>query len=308
MAKFIDATLRSKFIDIGANLLDPMFRGLYRGVSSHADDFHLVLERAWAAGVERIIVTAGTLSEARAALELCATDPRLFTTVGVHPTRCLELENGGDGYMKELLDLALSNREKVVAIGECGLDWDRVHFCPKDVQLRWFEAQFELAEKTGLPMFLHMRGCPDEFLDVMRRHRHRVAGGVVHSFTDSLAAAEQIIGLDLFVGLNGCSLRTDESLAVAAMLPLERLMLETDAPWCEVRPTHPGFRFISTVFPANKKERFVLGQGVRGRSEPAHIVHVCEVVAAARSIAPTELASRTLDNTLRLFFASGKHQ
>ena len=182
-----------KFIDIGANLTDPIFRGVYRGASKHADDFEPMLRRAWAHGVEKIIITAGSLMEARDALVLCQSDDRLFTTVGVHPTRCNELDEGQDGYLQDLLTLATSNRGKVVAIGECGLDWDRLQFCAKETQKRWFEAQFMLAERTGLPMFFHMRryscdyslgdlifcllSCCDEFLEIVQRNRNRFSTG-----------------------------------------------------------------------------------------------------------------------------------
>mmetsp|Transcript_53739 Transcript_53739/g.78489 ORF Transcript_53739/g.78489 Transcript_53739/m.78489 type:complete len:104 (-) Transcript_53739:399-710(-) len=87
-----NADKQSMLIDIGANLLDPMFQGIYHGSRKHEADLGAVLDRAWSNGVEKIIITAGTLGEARAALRLARTDPRLYCTVGVHPTRCREFE------------------------------------------------------------------------------------------------------------------------------------------------------------------------------------------------------------------------
>jgi len=149
------------FIDVGANLLDGMFQGEYNGSRKHAPDLEQVLARAWEAGLSHIIITAGNLDEARKALELAGSDRRLFSTVGVHPTRCGEFarnEEGGPGpYMDALLELARDGQKaggKVVAIGECGLDYDRLHFCDKAEQLEGFERQFGLAKETGLPMFL----------------------------------------------------------------------------------------------------------------------------------------------------------
>ncbi|CAI2179500.1 12980_t:CDS:2 [Funneliformis geosporum] len=158
---------------IGANLTDSVFRGIYRGVQAHADDFAQVLHRGRDAGVEKIIVTAGTLSEAHEALELVKNYDDLYMTVGCHPTRCREFEQdpeGPDEYYQKLLNLATSreSQDKIVAIGECGLDYDRLHFCPKEVQLKYFERQFDLAEKTGLPMFLHNRNTGNDFMDILQ--------------------------------------------------------------------------------------------------------------------------------------------
>jgi Tat protein secretion system quality control protein TatD with DNase activity len=149
------------FIDIGANLSDDMFRGVYHGKTRHEPDLDHVLARAWGAGLERIMVTAGNLEESRRALELAKMDPRLATTVGVHPTRAGELEGSShaspEAYMEALRATIREGRGTVVAIGECGLDADRTHFCPWDVQVANFPRHFELAEETGLPMFLHDR-------------------------------------------------------------------------------------------------------------------------------------------------------
>lgn len=149
------------FIDVGANLLDDMFlKGEYNGSQKHPSDLEHVLGRAWDAGLSHIIITAGNLDEARRALELAGSDRRLFSTVGVHPTRCGEFaqneEGGPDLYLDTLMELAQDGRKagKVVAIGECGLDYDRLRFCDRAEQLEGFERQFALAKETGLPMFL----------------------------------------------------------------------------------------------------------------------------------------------------------
>jgi len=167
-------------IDIGANMLDPMFRGIYKEKQVHQDDVQHVLKRALMSGVEKIIVTAGTLQESREALQFIKEQENnfkekgLFSTVGCHPTRCLEFENGetekdesveerADKYFSGLMSVAKENKGTVVAIGECGLDYDRLEFCPKDVQIKYFERQFALAEQTGLPMFLHNRNTGSDF-------------------------------------------------------------------------------------------------------------------------------------------------
>ena len=145
-----------------------MFRGVYCGTPKHEDDLREVLTRAWEAGVTSMIITGGNLKESEEALELARLDDRLYCTVGCHPTRCSEFpDEERDEYFNKLLDLAMKGKEegKVVAIGECGLDYDRLHFCTKEPQKLGFLKHFELAEKTGLPLFLHgMHGICEFFV------------------------------------------------------------------------------------------------------------------------------------------------
>jgi TatD DNase family protein len=104
----------------------------------------------------------------------------------------------------------------VVALGECGLDYARLEFCPKEVQLEFFERQLEMAAVTKLPMFLHLRDAGDDFITLMRKHRSQITGGVVHSFDGSAELATEILALDLSIGINGCSLRESVNLEVSS--------------------------------------------------------------------------------------------
>ena len=107
----------------------------------------------------------------------------------------------------------------------------------------WFERQFELAEASGLPMFLHMRAAGDDFVDAMERNAGRFRGGVVHSFTGTADEARRLLAIDgVYIGINGCSLRTEESLEVVKTIPADRIMLETDAPWCGVKTVASGIQ------------------------------------------------------------------
>jgi len=312
-----------------------MFRGNYRGKQQHQDDFNLVLERGFQAGVKKIVITAGTLQEAKDALEMSRKDSRLYCTIGVHPTRCSqeflqakedknkdkdknknenkekEKDDGnvaeiGDKYLAQLVELAKLGKQegKIIAVGEFGLDYDRTEFCPKDVQKEWFARQLvALAGEVDLPLFLHCRAASEDMLVMLKEHG--VTKGCVHSFDGDMETMRAMCALGLSIGINGCSLKTEDNLSVVREIPMERLLLETDGPWCDIRTTHPGYKHIQTMFPTVKKPKQLvesaLGKCVKNRQEPCHLRQVLEVVAGVRDVTVDELAEQVYANTLRVF-------
>lgn len=293
-----------KYIDIGANLTDLMYSGSYHGSKKHESDLSDVLCRSWDSGVEKLIITGGSLEESREALKLAQSNSNLFSTVGCHPTRCDDFEKSGnpDQYLKDLSVLIEEGKEKVVAIGECGLDYDRLNFCKKEVQLKYFEKQLSLSKNHNKPLFLHCRNCFDDFYNILNNNRDEFTTGVVHSFDGPLEYAKKFIDLGLYIGINGCSLKTDENLSIIKEIPSEKLMIETDCPWCEIKPTHASYKYISTKFPSVKKEKWVKGTMVKGRNEPCTIVQVLEVISGVKGENIDELGEQIFKNTMSVFF------
>ncbi|XP_071860263.1 deoxyribonuclease TATDN1 [Bombus fervidus] len=293
-----------KFIDIGANLTDPMYQGIYHGSQKHLPDLDKVLERSWNNNISKIIITAGNIEESKKALEIARTDERLFSTVGCHPTRCNEFEESGnpEAYLKSLSDLATDNKDKVVAIGEMGLDYDRLQFCSKDIQKKYFEMQLSLCSTLKLPMFLHCRNASEDFVRILRKHKDTLTAGVVHSFDGNPEEANSILQMGLYIGINGCSLKTEENLFAVTTIPSDKLMIETDCPWCEIRPTHASAKDVITHFPSIKKEKWQCDKMVKGRNEPCTIVQILEVLARIRDEEEEYLCNQIYKNTMKVFF------
>lgn len=272
-----------------------MYKGKYHDKQLHINDMNNVLERAYSIGMKKIIITAGNLQESKEALELSKTDERLYCTVGIHPTRCNEFKDS-DEYFNELNKVINEGKDKVVAIGECGLDYDRLYFCPKEMQRINFLKQFDLSEKYKLPMFLHDRNTGDDFYNIMKENRNRIVGGVVHSFTGSIEEANKLIDLDLYIGLNGCSLKTEDNLNIAKNIPDDRIMIETDGPWCDIRPTHAGYKYVKHKWEQCKKEKYINGKCVKSRNEPCNIINVLEVLSGIKNKNMKELGELYYNN------------
>ncbi|ETL93671.1 hypothetical protein, variant 4 [Phytophthora nicotianae] len=268
-----------KMIDIGANLTDPVFTGLYRGKQKHESDLTAILARAKTFGVDKIIVTGGNLEESHKALQLAKDHEELLAV-------CEQGQKEG----------------KVVAIGECGLDYDRLEFCDKATQLKYFEKQFQLGELTKLPLFLHNRNTGGDFYDMISKNRSRFSNGVVHSFTGEKEEMLKLVELGLYIGVNGCSLKTAENLECVKAIPLERLMIETDAPWCDIRATHAGHGHVKTSWQSKKAEKYAPDCLVKGRNEPCTLIQVLEIISAIRGEDQEAVAARVLENTENVFF------
>ncbi|KAM3431622.1 hypothetical protein MY4824_007043 [Beauveria thailandica] len=275
-----------RYVDIGINLADRVYRGSYRGHQKHPDDLQAVVDRAKQVGCTKLLVTGSDWHSIKDAADLAQDYPgSVYYTAGIHPCsssifgvgdstahdeehtapcdpdpsaripECVvDLEKSTDNISrlkKMLTDAQASGAGHLIAFGEFGLDYDRLHFCNKTVQLHSFAEQLKLAAsmQPQLPLFLHSRAAAADFARLMKdafgpRLERLQRGGVVHSFTGSLEEMRELLDLGLYVGVNGCSFKTEENCAVVKELPLDRIMLETDGPWCEVRPSHAGWKYL----------------------------------------------------------------
>lgn len=253
-------------VDIGANLTHASF---------HAD-LPAVLERAAAAGVSRLVVTGTSVEESRAAVRLATGHPALYATAGVHPHHARDCDAATIPALREI-----AADPKVVAIGECGLDFNR-NYSPHPSQEQWFEVQVELALELGKPLFLHSRDAHPRFAEVLRRYRP--AKAVAHCFTGEREELHAYLELGLYIGITGwiCDERRGAHLLdLVKEIPDDRLLLETDAPYLTPRDLRP--------------------QPKARRNEPAFLPHILATVARALGRPGAVVAEQTTANARRLF-------
>ena len=251
-------------IDTHAHLASPKLAG----------DLAAVLDRASGAGVTRIVSVATTAEDSPRVVALAQADPRVFAAVGIHPN---EAADAGPDDFAAVADLARAPR--VVAIGETGLDryWDRAPF---PLQIEYFDRHLDLAAELGLPIVIHSRDCQ---ADVIARLALRIGAtkGIQHSFTGTWDDAQALMELGLHISFAGMLTFENKALDplrdVAARLPLDRILVETDSPYLSPHP-------------------------FRGkRNEPAHAALVAETVAKVRGISYEDVAQATTANAVALF-------
>ena len=254
-----------QLVDIGANLTHAAFSG----------DLAQTVQRAREAGVGEIMVTGTTVDETMAAIRI-AGEFGLYASAGVHPHHARDC---GPQTIPALRELA--KHPRIVAIGECGLDFNR-NYSPHPDQEKWFVAQLELGLELGLPLFLHSRDAHPRFYEILKHHR--VVQAVAHCFTGERQELQAYLELGLYIGITGwiCDERRGRHLLdLIKEVPKERLLLETDAPYLTPRDLEP--------------------QPKARRNEPAFLPHILRAVARALGRPPEEVAADTTRNAATLF-------
>lgn len=257
-------------IDIALNLTSGQFEG----------DRDAVMDRAYAAGVKQFLVLASEPEEARLVAQLTARYPGCFGTAGCHPHQAQLWKAGDDALVRELCQ-----QSQMVAVGECGLDYNR-NFSPVDVQREVFETQLALAAELGLPVLLHERDAHEDFMAILEPWLPRLKAAVLHCFTGDRDSLSRYLEAGLYIGLTGwiCDERRGKvQRALVPEIPAERLFLETDAPYLLPRdlPSKPSSR----------------------RNEPLHLPHIYKTVAGLRDEPLALLEQQISANFKRVFLS-----
>jgi TatD DNase family protein len=244
-----------------------------------------LLERSKTRNVTPIIVTGTSIRSSEQAQSLCKEHPELlYHTAGVHPH---DAKSCNEGTIERLRSLA--SDPSCVAIGECGLDFDR-NFSEPKVQERWFVEQLKLAGELKKPVFLHERSASNRFIEILETNRDVIdlTTCVVHCFTGTTKELQTYLKMGMYIGITGWVTNTDKGASLRAAvkhIPLDRIMIETDAPF---------------LAPRNGKDES--NQSVRiNRNEPELLHLVLQELADCMGITAQELAEASTENAHRFF-------
>lgn len=236
-----------------------------------------IIASASAASVTKLICVGCDLNDSKLAIDFVASQPNCWCSIGIHPHEAASHQSETvKSQFANLFEDCPQTEKKIVAIGECGLDYFYNH-SPREAQIEILKFQIEVALKNDLPLIFHVREAFDDFWSIFENYQG--IRGVLHSFTDSQANLEKALAAGLFIGVNGIATFTKDAsqLAMYKSIPLENLLLETDAPFLTPVP-HRG-----TI------------------NEPKHIRVIAEFLADLRHEPLEELAEQTSANARQLF-------
>lgn len=249
-------------IDTHCHLTDPRL----------AEQLDSVLERAAAAGVSRMVTIGTDIDDAMRCIELCRAIPNVRCAIGVHPNHC------GQVPIEDLPRLRqLQSDPSVVALGEMGLDYHH-HFAPVERQRSVFEFQLELAAELKRPIVIHSREATDDTLAILRGFP--AVRAVFHCFTGTVEEARKILDAGYLLGFTGAATfkKNDQIREAVAMTPMDRLLVETDAPYLTPEPM--------------RKQK---------TNEPSFVVHVAKVVAEVKGVSVEEIDRVTTVNACSFY-------
>lgn len=236
------------------------------------EDRDAVIQRAIENKLSAIITIGTNLTTSQQAVKLAENYAALYAAVGIHPSDCAEAAAGD---YKEIE--ALAKHEKVIAIGEIGLDYYRM-YTDKETQKAAFKQQIEIARRVNLPIIVHTRDSQQDALDMMLSEKADEVSGVLHSFSGSEEMLEQVLKTNFYISYTGgVTFKNSTTDALVEKTPVERLLLETDSPF---------------ITPAPYRGK---------RNEPAYVVHTAKKIAEIKGLKLEELAEITTQNARQLF-------
>ncbi|WP_411843009.1 TatD family hydrolase [Salinicoccus sp. HZC-1] len=246
---------------------------VHLNADQYDEDLEEVMERAREAGIEKMVVVGFDRKTIERTMSLIEQYDNVYGVIGWHPVDAIDCTDEDLAWIE-----SLSAHEKIVGIGETGLDyhWDK---SPHDVQKTVFKKQIALAKRVQLPIIIHNRNATEDCIEILKSESAHEIGGIMHAFSGNEADADTIIDMNFYVSLGGpvTFKNAQEPKDIAVHVPIDKLLVETDAPYLAPHP-------------------------YRGkRNEPAHVKLVAEKIAELRGISYEQLAAQTTKNAEAFF-------
>ncbi|MCD8779495.1 TatD family hydrolase [Mammaliicoccus sciuri] len=246
---------------------------VHLNADQYDEDLQEVIDRALEEGIDRMFVVGFDTNTIERTMKLIDQYDFIYGIIGWHPVDAIDCTEERLQWIEEL-----SKHPKIIGIGEMGLDyhWDK---SPKDIQKEVFRKQIALAKRVQLPIIIHNREATQDCVDILKEENASEVGGIMHSFSGSNEIADEILKMNFYISLGGpvTFKNAKQPKEVAQHLPLDRLLVETDAPYLSPHP-------------------------YRGkRNEPARVKLVAEQIAELRGISYEEVCKATTENAERLF-------
>ncbi len=263
----------NNYIDIGINLTNRQFEG-------EIDD---IIQNALDEEVSQMILTGTSVRNSQASAQMAKQYPDvLYSTAGIHPHDAKSITNESIPALRKLLQM-----KQVVSIGECGLDFDR-DFSPRPIQEKCYEAHLALATEVQKPLFLHERAAFSRFVSITKEHLPKLPQGVVHCFTGTLTEAKTYLDMGFYLGFTGAisdAKRFAHLKEVLTYVPLDKIMIETDAPF-----------MLPKNVPIGRLKKYH-----ERRNEPTFLPYVAGTIAQFKRISLDKVAEATTANAKQFF-------
>ena len=313
--------MKQQYIDIGTNLNFDDFKGIYNGKQCHEPDLHRVIQRAENVGVTHIVLIATHLDDLKGNIEIInrfkdQSSITFKTTIGFHPVRINQLIQNEhldteekiaqrmNELITEMIAIGKKNLEKLCAVGEIGLDYNGVSVENQQAQQQCFKQLAQLHHHfPHLPFLFHCRDAWDDFVALNEQLGYKGHKGVIHCFDGDDRQLEIVLKQGWDIGVTCLSFLTDERIETMKKIPLERLHIETDSPFCDIKQNSAAFKFVNKKSLGLRLPKYKPDTQVMRRNEPCNIIDVATIVSKINQIDHFAIIQTVYKNSHNLFFS-----
>ena len=319
-----------QYIDIGTNLTFDDFKGIYNGKQFHEPDLHRVIERAEKVGVTHIVLISTHLDDLLGNIEIIERFKSISsitfkTTIGMHPIRINQLcinnhlediesmKNKMNEIVNQMIIIGKEHEDKLCAIGEIGLDYgndsDTEENGNNDNKFKEYQQcaykQLSLLHSTfpQLPFLFHCKNAWNDFHRLNEELGYNGSFGVIHCFDGNNNELQRTLNYGWDIGVSCLSVLTEERIDTMKNIPLQRLHIETDSPFCDIKRTSAAFKYINRTSLGLRLPKYKPDSLVMRRNEPCNIIDIATIMSKITDNDYSSIVNTVYSNSQRIFFS-----